>query len=89
MQAGAVRATFTHSSWIRHAACRQSETSSLFHDAMWDARFTQAAKDVCASCPARVDCLDYALRVEEPLGIWGGLDPAERRALRGLEVTTA
>jgi WhiB family redox-sensing transcriptional regulator len=56
---------------------------------MWDLQFTNAAKQVCAACPARVDCLDYALRVSEPLGIWGGLDPAERRALHGLEVTRA
>jgi hypothetical protein len=25
--------------------------------------------------------LEYALRVEEPIGIWGGLNEAERRAL--------
>jgi WhiB family redox-sensing transcriptional regulator len=41
----------------------------------------QEAKAVCSQCPVRTECLDYALRVREPLGIWGGLDESERRAL--------
>ncbi len=89
MQAGAASAAFTGSSWVDDAACRESGIASLFHDAMWDPYYAASAKDVCATCSARVDCLDYALRVSEPLGIWGGLDPAERRALRRLRVTTA
>ena len=40
-----------------------------------------AAKRVCASCPVHVECREYALRVQEPLGVWGGLDERERRAL--------
>jgi hypothetical protein len=84
MQAGAVPAAFTSSSWIDEAACRYGNVSSLFHDATWDARYVDAAKAVCAGCPARVECLDYALRVHEPLGIWGGLDPVERRQLQQL-----
>jgi WhiB family redox-sensing transcriptional regulator len=39
------------------------------------------AKDVCSSCSVRRDCLDYALRIREPHGIWGGLNEAERRVL--------
>jgi len=34
-----------------------------------------------SACPVRQECLDYALRVREPFGIWGGLNEAERRAL--------
>jgi WhiB family redox-sensing transcriptional regulator len=40
-----------------------------------------AAKRVCAACPVRQECLDYALRVREQYGIWGGLTEVERRAL--------
>jgi WhiB family redox-sensing transcriptional regulator len=39
------------------------------------------AKDVCSSCSVRRDCLEYALRIREPHGIWGGLNEAERRVL--------
>ena len=30
-------------------------------------------------------CLDYALRIREPHGIWGGLSEVERRALLARE----
>lgn len=39
------------------------------------------AKDVCTSCSVRKDCLEYALRIREPHGIWGGLNESERRVL--------
>jgi WhiB family redox-sensing transcriptional regulator len=39
------------------------------------------AKEICAQCNVREDCLEFALRVREPHGIWGGLTEAERRPL--------
>ena len=39
------------------------------------------ARDICASCPVRLDCLDYALQIREPHGIWGGLSEAARKSL--------
>jgi WhiB family redox-sensing transcriptional regulator len=39
------------------------------------------AKEICASCSVRNDCLDYALTIREPHGIWGGLNENERRAI--------
>jgi WhiB family redox-sensing transcriptional regulator len=39
------------------------------------------AKAVCARCPVRQHCLDFALSVREPHGIWGGLNEIERRHL--------
>jgi WhiB family redox-sensing transcriptional regulator len=36
------------------------------------------AKVVCASCPVRVECLDYALEQYVRSGIWGGLNETER-----------
>ncbi len=38
------------------------------------------AKAICASCPVLESCLDYALTIREPHGIWGGLNEMERRA---------
>ena len=40
------------------------------------------AKLVCASCPVREKCLDYAIRNYEMYGIWGGHTAPERRDLR-------
>jgi WhiB family redox-sensing transcriptional regulator len=42
-----------------------------------------AAKRICGDCPVRRECLDYAMRVREPFGIWGGLNETERRAFTG------
>jgi len=43
---------------------------------------TAAAKQVCARCEVRLHCLAYALVANPEDGIWGGLGPRERRALR-------
>jgi WhiB family redox-sensing transcriptional regulator len=39
----------------------------------------RAAKAICKLCPVRRDCLDYAIRIREPHGIWGGLNELERK----------
>lgn len=44
----------------------------------------RAAKRVCARCPARDECLTYALDhrlINQHDGIWGGLTWRERRAM--------
>ncbi len=40
------------------------------------------AKEVCARCPVRQECLEWALDNHQSAGIWGGLDEEERRILR-------
>lgn len=54
------------------------EDPDLFFD---EEREAQAVA-ICATCPARVACLAYALDSEE-FGVWGGMTPAGREALRG------
>jgi WhiB family redox-sensing transcriptional regulator len=39
------------------------------------------AKAICAECSARDECLDYALEIREPHGVWGGLNESERTQL--------
>jgi len=41
----------------------------------------QRAKEICRTCPVVDECLDYALTIREPHGIWGGLNEGERRLL--------
>jgi len=36
-------------------------------------RKVQKAKEICATCPVRGACLDYALTNHEPEGVWGGI----------------
>ena len=35
------------------------------------------AREVCASCPVRLACLAYALRIRPAAGIWAGCTPEE------------
>ena len=44
-------------------------------------RRESVARAVCAGCPVRLACLEYALAVRERHGIWGGLNELERRRL--------
>lgn len=44
-------------------------------------RSEEEAKAVCAACPVRAECLQHAIDREEAFGVWGGLDPSERRLL--------
>jgi WhiB family redox-sensing transcriptional regulator len=43
---------------------------------------TAAAKAVCARCPVREPCLDWALETNQGSGVWGGMSEDERRAYR-------
>ena len=40
------------------------------------------ARQVCAACPVRQQCLEYALSNRITSGIWGGLTERERRPLQ-------
>jgi WhiB family redox-sensing transcriptional regulator len=39
------------------------------------------AKALCAVCPVVQECLDHALTVREPYGVWGGLNINERDSI--------
>ena len=72
--------------WQAKAACRGPQTSMFFPPSHFERKDDKEmresrAKAICASCPVRRSCLEYALRIREPHGIWGGLNEAERREL--------
>lgn len=39
-------------------------------------------KSLCFRCPFRVSCLQAALEIEEPWGVWGGMGEGERRKFK-------
>ena len=47
------------------------------------------ARQVCARCPVRQPCLDYALSNRITHGIWGGMTERERRPLQSAWVQDA
>jgi WhiB family redox-sensing transcriptional regulator len=77
--------TTTIGEWTVRAECRQTR-SGLFYAPFGESSLArrdreELAKQICEQCPARTECLDHALRSNQDLGIWGGLNEAERRRL--------
>ena len=65
--------------WRHRAACRGTDLTVFFPGRGESA---EPARQICASCPVRQQCLEYALRHTITHGIWGGLAERDRRALR-------
>lgn len=65
--------------WRLDAACAGYDTSWFFPE---DEDSAAEAKALCAGCPVRDACLDYAMAHREDEGIWGGLTGSERRRMR-------
>lgn len=73
--------------WQQHGRCRDTDASVFFppptfeHKPDREAREAKA-KAICAECPVRISCLEWALAVDEPYGVWGGHSEAERKQIR-------
>lgn len=65
--------------WRRKAACAGGPAGMFFSDRHDD---QDAARKICLGCPVRHECLEYALALPEPFGIWGGTFERERRRIR-------
>jgi WhiB family redox-sensing transcriptional regulator len=65
--------------WRYQAACRGADLQVFFPGRGEPAG---PARQICAECPVRQPCLDYALRHAITHGIWGGLTERDRRPLR-------
>ena len=65
--------------WTDRAACRGTDTEIFFPA---NADEEAEALSICATCPVRAQCLEYAVRNKEIYGIWGGTTPDQRRRIR-------
>lgn len=67
--------------WWRAAACRAADPDIFFPvSAQGPGREEIAqAKAVCAGCPVRRQCLQFALATHQVHGVWGGTTEEERR----------
>ncbi len=63
--------------WAVKALCNQTRPDELFVRGAAQNR----AKQMCAGCPVRTECLAEALDNEIEWGVWGGMTERERRAL--------
>jgi WhiB family transcriptional regulator, redox-sensing transcriptional regulator len=76
----------TDEMWQRKAACRGPQATIFFPPSHFEKkdekdRRERSAKAICGDCIVRGDCLNYALSIREPHGIWGGLNETERRVM--------
>jgi WhiB family redox-sensing transcriptional regulator len=81
-----VSAQRTEDAWQLKAACRGPQAAVFFPPPQFERKEEKLererrAKDICRTCSVRQECLDYALGIREPHGIWGGLNEVERKEL--------
>ena len=72
--------------WHLHARCRNNYSHLFFPPSTFERKDDRErrevrARAVCGTCKVRKECLEYALRIKEPYGIWGGHTESERRQL--------
>lgn len=70
-------------SWVAHAACAGQPASWFFPER---GESTAEAKAICADCPVRVPCLEWALETNTNFGIWGGTSEHQRKRMRARQL---
>ncbi|MDP9298883.1 MAG: WhiB family transcriptional regulator [Actinomycetota bacterium] len=76
--------------WQQRAACRGDDSVFFFAPSHFEKRAEKnareaVAKSICDRCPVQTPCLEFALRIGETHGVWGGLNEMERRAILRLQ----
>ena len=70
--------------WQQRAACKGPQAVIFFPPSHFERKEEKEvrerrAKAICATCPVKGPCLEYAIQIREPHGIWGGLNEVERK----------
>lgn len=65
--------------WMEHGDCATTDPE-LFFPGKGEPGYL--AKMICAQCPVRAACADYAIAQPSLEGIWGGLSFRDRKELR-------
>jgi WhiB family transcriptional regulator, redox-sensing transcriptional regulator len=70
--------------WRIDAVCRDLNPEIFFPIGVTGQAIEQitVAKSHCATCPAKEQCLEFAVTTNQEYGVWGGTTEEERRALR-------
>ena len=65
---------------LPQASCKGIINPNLFFpdSKEQEAKCLPIVRTICAGCPERKECLDYALKEQIPHGIWAGTTPAQR-----------
>jgi WhiB family redox-sensing transcriptional regulator len=63
--------------WARKGQCQDAGLDAMFVRGAEQNR----AKNICAGCPVKMECLAEALDSKLEWGVWGGMTERERRAV--------
>jgi WhiB family redox-sensing transcriptional regulator len=64
--------------WMADARCRDMDPDFFFPS---DGLGVEAAQRICANCPVKNECLEYALDHRIDHGVWGGASERSRRRI--------
>jgi WhiB family transcriptional regulator, redox-sensing transcriptional regulator len=80
-------ATLYAGEWQAAGACLSADPEIFFPVSGMGASAPQIeqARQICAQCPVRCQCLDFAMSSGETHGIWGGTTPEDRTRARRQE----
>jgi WhiB family redox-sensing transcriptional regulator len=67
--------------WMLAGLCRQVDPDLFYPEDVTGALRCSTAQRICAGCPVKGECLDYALSHDERYGVWGGMSANARRKL--------
>lgn len=67
--------------WQQQASCR-GMNPNLFFPTRRGQTMPASMKVMCAACPARIECLTYAIEINDRDGWFAGTTPADRRGIR-------
>jgi WhiB family redox-sensing transcriptional regulator len=75
-------------SWMARGNCAEQPPATFFPS---DGVGVELARKICATCPVKEPCLEYALEQRIDHGVWGGCSERERRRIlkRRRELATA
>jgi WhiB family transcriptional regulator, redox-sensing transcriptional regulator len=65
-------------SWMEFGTCREHSPNVFFPT---DGVGVEVAKRICATCPVREQCLEYAVDNRIEHGVWGGTSERGRRRI--------
>ena len=68
----------TELEWMRDGHCRNYPPGAFFPS---DGVGVEVARRICADCPVKDPCLEYALAQRIDHGVWGGCSERERRRI--------
>lgn len=73
-----MKAATVDTQWMAEGLCADKPPSLFFPS---DGVGVDVARKVCADCPVRTECLEYALTNRIDHGVWGGTSERERRRI--------